>query len=138
MSDCIFCDIIAGKLQAIKVYEDDSIMAFQDAYPASPIHILIVPKKHIPTFNDVSDDDHLLSDMGKVARRIARDIGVAEPGYRFFINVNRGGGQVVFHLHAHLIAGRDLGTFLINFAVAGSVLWRKIAGIFRGTGRALE
>jgi len=138
MSDCIFCEIIAGRLPATKVYEDETIMAFRDAYPASPIHILIVPKRHISTFNDVSDDDPLLSEMGNVARKIARELGVAEPGYRFFINVNRGGGQVVFHLHAHLIAGRDLGTFLINFAVAGSVLWRKVAGLFRGRGRTLE
>ena len=131
-TDCIFCKIIAGQVPSRKVYEDDLTMAFRDANPASPIHILIVPKKHIPTLNDIPEDDTLLCHLGLVARKIAKDLGVAESGYRFFINVNRGGGQVVFHLHAHLIAGKDLGTFFINVAVVCAVIWRKLVSLVKG------
>ena len=131
-TDCIFCKIIAGELPSRKIYEDDLTMAFWDANPASPIHILIVPKKHIPTLNDIPEDDTLLCRLGLVARKIAKDLGVSESGYRFFINVNRGGGQVVFHLHAHLIAGNDIGTFFIKLAVAFAVVWRKLVSLVKG------
>jgi len=136
MTRCIFCEIIAGKLPARKVYEDELSVAFWDARPASPIHILIVPKLHVPTLNDIPDHDPLLSHLGCVARKIAMELGVADSGYRLFINVNRGGGQVVFHLHAHLVAGNDVGTFFIHAAIAGSVLWRKLIGLFRGKTRS--
>jgi histidine triad (HIT) family protein len=132
MSGCIFCDIIAGRLPARKVHEDELAVAFWDARPASPIHILIVPRMHVPTFNDIPDHDPLLSHLGQVARKIAKELGVADSGYRLFINVNHGGGQVVFHLHAHLVAGHDVGTFFIHTAIAGSVLWRRLTGLFRG------
>ena len=134
MTDCIFCKIIEGKLPAKKIYEDDQAVAFWDAKPASPIHILIVPRVHIPTLNDIPDGDTLLCHMGEVAKRIAQDLGVAESGYRFFINVNRGGGQVVFHLHAHLISGNDLGTFFIKVAIIGATLWRKLLSILGADG----
>lgn len=126
MTDCVFCKIIEGKLPATKVYEDDQAIGFWDANPASPIHILIVPRVHIPTLNDIPNGDPLLCHLGDVAKKIAKDLGVAESGYRFFINVNRGGGQVVFHLHAHLISGNDLGTFFIRVAIVAATLWRKI------------
>lgn len=132
MSDCIFCRIIEGKLPADKVYEDEDILAFWDARPASPIHILIVPKRHIPTFNDIPKGDCLLGRMGSVAQQLAKDLGVAESGYRFFINVNRGGGQVVFHLHAHMVAGSDFSTYFIKAGVAFAVLWRKLLSLLRG------
>jgi histidine triad (HIT) family protein len=103
-ADCVFCNIVNGRLPADKVYEDDLVVAFWDANPAAAVHILIVPRKHIPTLNDVTPDDHVLCHVGQVASRIAEDFGVAQTGYRIFINVNRGGGQVIFHLHAHLIA----------------------------------
>lgn len=131
-TDCIFCKIIDGKLPSRQVYEDDRTMAFWDRNPASPIHILIVPKKHIPTLNDIPEEDGLLCHLGLVARKIAKDFGVDESGYRFFINVNRGGGQVVFHLHAHLIAGNDIGTFFIKLAIACSVIWRKFVSLVKG------
>ncbi len=102
--DCIFCNIVQGRAPAEKVYEDDMLVAFWDARPVRPIHILIVPRTHIPTLNDIEPDDHILSHIGQAARKIAEQFNVAESGYRLFINVNRGGGQVVFHLHAHLIA----------------------------------
>jgi len=130
-SDCIFCKIIEGKLPARKVYEDDLTMAFWDTNPTCPIHILVVPKRHIPTLNDITEEDTLLCRLGLVAQKIAKDLGVAESGYRFFINVNRGGGQRVFHLHAHLIAGSDLGTFFIKVAIGGAILWRKVVSLVK-------
>jgi histidine triad (HIT) family protein len=131
MDDCVFCRIIEGKLPAEKVFENDRIVAFKDANPASPVHVLVVPRKHVPTLNDIPEGDPILSDMAVVARKVARDLGVAESGYRFFVNVNRGGGQVVFHLHAHLIAGSDFGTILIHLGVAFSVVWRKLLRLIR-------
>lgn len=132
MSNCIFCNIIEGKVAAERVYEDELVVAFKDANPAAPIHVLIVPRRHLPTFNDLPDGDIILEHMGRIARKIACDMGVAESGYRFFINVNRGGGQVVFHLHSHLVAGKDLGMFLIKLAVGLSILWRKLVGAVWG------
>lgn len=123
---CVFCKIIGNELPARKIYEDDRVLAFWDANPAAPIHILIVPKVHIPTLNDVPEGDPLLMELGMVARKLAHDLGVAEPGYRFAINVNRGGGQMVFHLHAHLIAGNDVGTFIIRASIGLAILWRKL------------
>jgi histidine triad (HIT) family protein len=131
MTDCIFCRIINNEIPARKVCEDDFTVAFYDANPASPLHILIVPRDHVSTLNDISDEDQIFSRMGMAARKIARELGVADSGYRFFVNVNRGGGQVVFHLHAHLIAGNDLGTWIINGAIACSILRRKLVGLFR-------
>ena len=126
MSGCIFCKIIDGKVPANIVYEDEMVVAFWDANPASPIHILIVPRKHVPTLNDIPDGDPILGHIGDVAKKLAGDLGVADTGYRFFINVNRGGGQVVFHLHAHLVSGRDMGTKFIKAAIFLAVGWRKL------------
>ena len=86
---------------------------------------------HVPTFNDIPEGDPILTHMGQVARKIAKDLGVAESGYRFFVNVNRGGGQVVFHLHAHIVAGNDFGTLLIKLAIGGAILWRRLARLAR-------
>ena len=130
MADCIFCKIIEGKIPAKIVYQDDLVVAFWDANPASPIHILIVPRIHIPTLNDVPDGDPILSHIGMVAKKLARDLGVADTGYRFFINVNKGGGQVIFHLHAHLVSGKDMGTKFIKAAIFLAVGWRKLVKIF--------
>jgi len=126
MADCVFCKIVEGKIPAKIVYQDELVVAFWDANPASPIHILIVPRKHIPTLNDVPEEDPILSHIATVAKKIAADLGVAEIGYRFFINVNKGGGQVVFHLHAHVVSGRDMGTKFIKAAIALAVGWRKL------------
>ncbi|MFH1114992.1 MAG: histidine triad nucleotide-binding protein [Pseudomonadota bacterium] len=130
-NDCVFCRIIEGKLPARIVYEDDLTTAFMDTNPASPIHILIVPKRHIPTLNDLTEEDTLLCRLGQVAKKLATDLGVAESGYRFFINVNRGGGQRVFHLHAHVVAGNDLGTFFIKAAVGAAIVWRKLVSLVK-------
>lgn len=126
MSDCVFCKIVNGELPARTVYEDERVVAFWDANPAAPVHILIVPRRHIPTLNDVEDGDPIVSHIADVAKKIAADQGVADRGYRFFINVNKEGGQVIYHLHAHVVAGRHLGTYAIGAAVAISVGWRRL------------
>ena len=133
MSACVFCKIIDVELPARKVYEDSLAVAFWDARPASPLHILIVPRQHIPTLNDVDEKDQIVNHLTHVAKKIAKDLGIAESGYRIFINVNRGGGQVVFHLHAHLVAGNDLGTIFIKIGIACAVLWRKLVQLVRGS-----
>lgn len=132
MNDCVFCKIIDGTLPAEKLYEDDLVVAFRDARPAALVHVLVVPRKHIPTFNDIPEGDPILSHMGLVAGKIAGELGVADSGYRFFVNVNRGGGQVVFHLHAHVVAGKDLGTLFIKIGVGLAVVWRRFANLLRG------
>ena len=86
------------------MYEDDRVVAFWDANPARPTHILIVPREHIRTLNDVPGDNDIVSRLASTAARIAADFGIADFGYRFFINVNKGGRQEVFHLHAHLLS----------------------------------
>ncbi len=103
-SNCIFCRIIGGETPAEMVYSDDKVVAFKDAKPVAPIHVLIVPREHIPTLNDIPPDNNILAHIGQVATKIATQFGVADDGYRFFINVNKGGGQVIFHLHAHIIS----------------------------------
>ena len=106
----IFSKIINGKAPADIVYEDDRVTAFRDIKPAAPTHILIVPKKIIPTVNDLEEEDAVLvGHMALVAKKLAAEEGIAEQGYRLIINCNRDGGQVVFHLHLHLIGGRPLG-----------------------------
>ena len=110
MTDTIFSRIIAGEIPADIVYDDDEVLAFRDINPQAPVHILIVPKKPIPTLNDLTEADVGL--MGKLylaAKKIAAELGVAEKGYRTLINCNQDGGQDVFHLHLHLLAGRQMG-----------------------------
>lgn len=103
-NDCLFCKIIQKEKPAKIIYENEHVVAFHDTNPVAPIHILVVPKKHIPTLNDIPPGDDILSHIGQAALAIAEKFGVAQKGYRFFINVNRGGGQVIFHLHAHVVA----------------------------------
>lgn len=101
---CVFCRIISGDIPALKVYEDELVVAFWDANPVAPLHILLVPREHIATLNDIPPGNNILAHLGQAAKQVAQEMGVAESGYRLFINVNRGGGQVVFHLHVHLIS----------------------------------
>jgi len=105
-SDCLFCKISQGQTDTEMLYENDTLVVFRDIHPAAPIHLLIVPKKHIRSVNDLTDADQpILSEMIMVAKEMAVAQGVEKSGYRIFINVERGGGQVIFHLHLHLIAG---------------------------------
>lgn len=107
--DCLFCKIVTGEIPADIVYEDEQVIAFNDINPQAPHHVLIIPRKHIATINDLTDEDtELVGHIFHVAKRIAADLGVAEDGYRCVFNVNSGGGQEVYHIHLHLIAGRAL------------------------------
>ena len=104
--DCLFCRIADGKTSTDLLFENDVLVVFKDINPAAPVHLLIVPKKHIRSINDLSEGDQpILSEMIMVAKNMAAQHGVANSGYRLFINVERGGGQVIFHLHLHLIGG---------------------------------
>ena len=107
MEDCIFCKIAAGDIPADIVYEDEQVVAFRDLNPQAPTHILVIPRKHIATLNDVEpDDEQLIGRMYGAAREIAIQEGIAEMGYRTLVNCNEAGGQVVFHVHMHLLGGR--------------------------------
>jgi histidine triad (HIT) family protein len=107
---CIFCRIIKKELPSTVVYEDDEIIAIEDIVPAAPVHILIMPKRHINTINDLSEnEDTLIGKMHRIAAAVAKEKGIAESGYRVVANCNSDGGQEVFHIHIHLIGGRKLG-----------------------------
>jgi histidine triad (HIT) family protein len=109
MTDCIFCKIVAGEIPSTKVYQDDTVTAFRDINPVAPTHILIIPNKHIPSVNDLTpEDEATMGYLYTIAQKIAADEGVAESGYRLTINTGPDGGQVVFHLHLHLLGGRKL------------------------------
>lgn len=109
MQDTIFTKIIKREIPADIVFENDDVLAFKDINPLAPMHILIIPKKQIPTINDVEEGDAVL--MGKIilaAKAIAKVQGIAEDGYRLVFNCNENGGQTVFHIHCHLIGGKKL------------------------------
>ena len=107
---CLFCKIINREIPASIVYEDDQILAFNDIGPQAPTHVLVVPKKHIATLNDVQDiDARLVGTLVQRAAAIARERGIDAAGYRTVFNTNRDAGQTVFHIHLHLIGGRSLG-----------------------------
>ncbi|MDD5228652.1 MAG: histidine triad nucleotide-binding protein [Methylococcales bacterium] len=107
MSDCLFCKMVAGEITPSVVFEDDEILAFNDIQPQAPIHILIIPKRHIATLND-ADDAILLGKLLQVSAQLSKQLNVAETGYRTVINCNAQGGQAVYHLHVHLLAGRQM------------------------------
>ena len=105
----IFSKIIAGEIPADKVYEDDDILAFRDVNPQSPVHILIIPKIEIPTTNDLKEEhDKLIGKIIRIASDIAKNEGIDESGYRLIMNCNEHGGQSVYHIHVHLIGGKQL------------------------------
>jgi histidine triad (HIT) family protein len=109
MSETIFSKIIRKEIPAQIVFEDDEILAFRDINPQAPTHILIIPKKPIATLNDVSAEDApLIGRLFLVAKQLAADLGVAEAGYRTVFNCNPAGGQEVYHIHLHLLAGRQM------------------------------
>ena len=107
--DCLFCKIVEGTIPSRKVYEDDLVVAFHDIQPQAPVHLLVIPKKHIATMNDCTEEDGaLLGHILLKAGQIARDAGLADDGYRLVNNCGRDGGQVVFHLHWHILGGEKL------------------------------
>ncbi len=109
MSDCLFCRMASGEMQVDKLYEDDLLFAIDDINPRAPVHFMVIPKNHIATLIDLREDQmSLLYHMIQVARDLAVKKGVAETGYRVAVNVGREGGQVVMHLHMHVLGGRVL------------------------------
>jgi len=107
--DCIFCQIVAGKVPSDIVYQDEEVVAFRDINPVAPTHLLIIPKRHIPSLAHLSETElPIIGHMVKVANQLAREGGVAESGYRLVINCGEQGGQLVPHLHMHLLGGRRL------------------------------
>lgn len=108
--DCIFCKIVEGSIPSKKIYENEHVLAFHDIQPAAPVHALIIPKKHIATMNDAAGDDFaLIGKIHEAAQIAARELGVADSGYRLVNNCGKDGGQVVFHIHYHLMGGEKLG-----------------------------
>jgi histidine triad (HIT) family protein len=107
--DCIFCKIVAGEIPSTKVYEDEEIIAFRDINPQAPVHIVIIPRQHIASLSDLSQGDSaLVGRMVTAANKLAKDEGISEKGYRVVINCGPEGGQLVPHLHLHLVGGRKL------------------------------
>ena len=108
--DCLFCKIIAGHIPGNIVHQDETMIAFKDINPQAPLHVLIVPRRHIATLNDLSvEDDALVGSMLRRAAAIAKEHGYDARGYRAVFNTNRDAGQTVFHIHLHVLAGRGLG-----------------------------
>ncbi|MCL6549160.1 MAG: histidine triad nucleotide-binding protein [Alicyclobacillus sp.] len=110
MDQCIFCKIVAGELPADKVAETDELLAFRDIRPQAPVHVLLIPKKHIPSAHEISDTDApLVGALHLMARQVAEQLGVAKDGYRLVTNIGWNAQQTVQHLHYHLLGGRQLG-----------------------------
>jgi len=104
--DCLFCKIVNREIPSEFLYEDDTYVVFKDINPAAPVHLLLVPKKHIRSINDLKEEDRdILSGLFMVAKEMAREQGVNESGYKLLFNVEKGGGQEIFHIHLHLIGG---------------------------------
>ncbi|NNJ92063.1 MAG: histidine triad nucleotide-binding protein [Gammaproteobacteria bacterium] len=109
MTDCIFCKIVSGDIPAEKIFENDHVIGFRDLNPQAPTHVLVIPKKHISTINDIKDEDKaLVGEMFLAAQQIAADVGLSGRGYRTVMNCNEEAGQTVFHIHLHLLGGRAM------------------------------
>ena len=109
MSDCIFCKIAAGEIPADLVYEDDQVVGFRDLNPQAPTHVLLIPRRHIASINELRpEDEAIIGRLYTAAAKVAAQEGFAESGYRTVINCNEDGGQTVFHVHLHLLGGRRM------------------------------
>lgn len=109
MDSCIFCKIIKGEIPSEKVYEDDKIFVFKDINPEAPVHLLIIPKKHIESVNALDESDgELIGYIFNVAKKVAKQFQISEDGYRIVTNCGKDGGQTVYHIHFHLLGGRSL------------------------------
>jgi len=110
MSDCLFCKMVSGEIQPDVVFENDDVLAFRDVNPQAPVHVLVIPKNHIATTNELTPEHAgLVGEMVLAARQIAADEGIAEPGYRMVMNCNPEAGQSVYHIHLHMLGGRPMG-----------------------------
>jgi histidine triad (HIT) family protein len=109
MTNCLFCRIIGREIPGAIVYEDDRVLAFNDINPQAPTHVLVVPKRHIASLNDLSEaDDQIVGELVRRAAAIANERGISAGGFRTVFNTNRDAGQTVFHIHLHLLGGRSL------------------------------
>jgi histidine triad (HIT) family protein len=109
VADCLFCKIVEGQIPATIVFQDDHVVAFKDITPRAPTHVLIVPRRHIASLNDLgAGDDALVGEMVRAAAAIAKEQGLADRGYRTVFNCNADAGQTVFHIHLHLLGGRTM------------------------------
>jgi histidine triad (HIT) family protein len=109
MADCLFCKIIERTIPASIVYEDERVLAFNDINPQAPTHVLVIPKRHIPSLNDIgTEDDQILGELVRRAAVIAKERGLSPGGFRTVFNTNRDAGQTVFHVHLHLLGGRAM------------------------------
>jgi len=108
MSECLFCKIRDGEIPCNLIYEDDDVLAFHDVNPQAPTHVLIIPRKHIATVNDIDGDEMVMGKLFTAANVIAKQEGVNDDGYRLVVNTNQQAGQTVFHIHMHLLAGRNM------------------------------
>ncbi len=114
MKDCVFCKIINGEIPSEKVYEDEDILAFKDINPAAPIHVLIIPKKHIETLMEAdSKDNELMAKILQAVQKVARQLGIEKKGFRLIANCGPDSGQEVMHIHFHLLAGTKLGPKIV-------------------------
>lgn len=114
MEECLFCKIVKGEIPSEKVYEDEEILAFKDINPVAPVHILVIPKKHITSVNEIETEDQML--IGKIfstIKKIAKEQGIAENGYRVVTNCGEDGRQEVKHIHFHLLGGKKLSTKVV-------------------------
>lgn len=110
MDDCVFCKIIKGEIPSNIVYEDEEIIAFRDIHPCAPIHILVIPKRHITSLVDLKEDDErVIGKIYTVINQIAKKEGIADKGFRVIVNCGEDGGQVVKHIHFHLLGGKKMG-----------------------------
>jgi histidine triad (HIT) family protein len=109
-NDCIFCKIIRGEIPSTRIYKDETVTAFRDINPVAPTHILIIPNKHIASVNEVDPgDETTVGHLFSVGKQLAKDAGIDETGYRLITNTGPDSGQVVYHLHVHLLGGRKMG-----------------------------
>lgn len=109
MTDCLFCKIVNGDIPADKLYEDEDVLAFRDLNPQAPVHVLVIPKMHIATLNDLHDGNAaVMGSLYRGAGRVAAELGIADDGYRAVMNCNAQGGQTVYHIHLHLLGGRQM------------------------------
>lgn len=109
MSDCLFCKIRDGDISGDIVFQDDDVLAFNDVNPQAPVHVLVIPKKHISTVNDIdASDEAIMGKLFSVAKMIASQQGLSDDGYRMVVNCNEKAGQTVFHIHMHLLGGRNM------------------------------
>ena len=115
MEDCIFCKIINGEIPSEKVYEDEEILAFKDINPAAPVHILVIPKKHIKSLLEVNEEDSkIIAKIYEVINKIVKDMKMEQDGFRVIVNCRKDAGQEVMHLHFHLLGGKKLGDKIVG------------------------